>query len=183
MGKWSFREHIWSGICTVLFFAGLLAGVIWVQTSRASFEGIFGAYFLNQYAVLQIDRRKLLRYVGRYRLGQYLFLVCCGGLAFAPAVSYFLLFLLGFVCGSVLGISTVQLGFRGILICIAGVIPQIFFYFISYGWIFLWVMKRGRSKRRYLFLAAVGLGILCFGIWTESFLNPLILQQILRKIS
>ncbi len=182
MGGWNLREHVWPSICTALFFAGLLLGILWVQTSRFSFEGIFGAYFLNQYASLQLDREKLMIYIGRYRLGQYLFLVCCGGLSFAPVILYMVMLLLGFVCGSILGVSTVQLGIQGILICVIGVIPQIFFYLLAYGWVFLWVMRKGRNKKRYLLLSVVGLCVLLLGILAESYLNPLFLQQFLRKI-
>ncbi len=182
MGGWNLREHVWPSICTALFFAGLLLGILWVQTSRFSVEGIFCAIFLNQYASLQLDRGKLMIYIGRYRLGQYLFLVCCGGLSFAPVILYMVMLFLGFVCGSVLGVSTVQLGIQGILICAIGVVPQIFFYLLAYGWVFLWVMQKGRSKRRYLLLALAGLCVLMAGIMTESYLNPLLLQQFLRKI-
>lgn len=183
MEKWKYRERVWAGACTTLYFAGLLLGVFWVQAGTVSFEGIWGTYFLSQYAGLSIDRSRLLGYVGRYRLGQYLLLVCCGALTFAPVVFYFLMIVLGFVCGSVLGVSTLQMGAKGIFICVVGVIPQIFFYLPAYGWVLLWVMKRGRSRKRYLLLSVVGFLALLMGIWAEGCLNPLILQQFLRKIS
>lgn len=178
-----YRKSISPGTCLVLFFAGLLAGVLFVQTlDESGFAGIFSEYFLNQYAILQIDYKRLLRYVGGYRLGQYLFLVCCAALPAAPLIQAGILFLLGMTWGTLISISTVRLGLKGVLICVAGVIPQIFFYVPAFGWGFLWVWKRGNSRKKYLFLASAGFFFLIFGIVTEVYLNPLILQQILRKM-
>lgn len=170
-------------IWLVLFFAGLTAGIMIVQLQESNaFAGIFSEYFLNQYSCLKIDCERLLRYIGSYRCGQYVFLVCCGALAAAPVIFNILVCLLGMTIGSVLSISTVRLGLKGIFICVAGMIPQIFFYIPAFGWILLWVSRRGGNRKKYLILSAAGFLFLAFGILTESYLNPLILQQILRKM-
>lgn len=65
----------------LLLFAGLILGVVLVQTCQKSMlPGIFGTYFLSQYANLKIDTLRLLKYTGSYRAGQYLFVVCCGAM-------------------------------------------------------------------------------------------------------
>lgn len=179
-----YRNTIRAGTYLILFFCGILAGVAFVQTQKSSaFAGIFSEYFLNQYAALQIDFIKLFRYVGSCRIGQYAILVCCGSLAAAPLICGMLILVLGMTWGTVISISTLRLGLKGVLICVAGVLPQIFFYMPAFGWILLWVLKRGSSRRKYLFLTAVGLFFLFFGIVAEVYLNPRILQQILRKMS
>lgn len=179
-----YRNTIRAGTYLLLFFGGILAGTLFVQAQKSSaFAGIFSEYFLNQYASLQIDYVKLFRYVGSCRLGQYAFLVCCGSLAGAPLLCGGIVFALGMTWGTVLSISTLRLGFKGVLICAAGVMPQLFFYVPAYGWILLWVLKKGQSRRKYLFLAAAGFFFLFFGIVAEVYLNPEFLQQILRKMS
>ena len=140
----------------LLLFAGLILGVVLVQTCQKSMlPGIFGTYFLSQYANLKIDTLRLLKYTGSYRAGQYL----------------------------LLSISTIQLGIKGILICVAGVLPQIFFYLPAFGWVLLWITYHGNSRKKYLFLAAAGSLFLLFGILSETCINPPLLQQLLRKIS
>lgn len=180
---WTKQRQQGPGTGLLLFFAGLLAGILFVQMqSDDSFAGIFSEYFLNQYASLPIDYRKLLRYVGGYRCGQYGLLLCCCALSAAPLLCSGILFLLGMTWGTMISISTVRLGFKGVLLCVAGVLPQIFFYLPAFGWMLLWIWKRGNNRKKYLFLAAAGFFFLVCGIVTEVYLNPLILQQILRKM-
>ena len=166
------------------FFSGVLAGILAVQMQEdAVVTGIFGEYFLNQYANLRINTGKLLNYVGRYRCGQYFLAVCCGALPAAQVLLGFLLFFLGMAWGTSLSISTIRLGLKGILICTAGIFPQFFFYLPAFGWIWMWAAYGGKSRKRYLILAVAGFVFLMFGIGTVTWINPLILQQILRKIS
>ena len=169
-----------------LFMPGFLLGVICVNLLAKKYTaepGIFSEYFLNQYANLRIDSGKLLSYVGRYRCGQYFLAVCCGVLPVAPAVFAGLVFLLGMAWGTALSISVVRLGLAGILICAAGIFPQFFFYLPAFGWVLLWTMYGGRNRKRYFCLIVAGFFFLLFGIGTEAGVNPLILQQVLRKIS
>ena len=168
----------------MFFFCGILAGVAVVQVQNsAALAGISSEYFLNQYANLRIDSGKLLSYVGRYRCGQYFLAVCCGVLPVAPAVFAGLVFLLGMAWGTALSISAVRLGLAGILICAAGIFPQFFFYLPAFGWVLLWTMYGGRNRKRYFCLIVAGFFFLLFGIGTEAGVNPLILQQVLSKIS
>ncbi len=167
----------------LFFFCGILAGITVVQMQKsAALAGIFSEYFLNQYANLRIDSGKLLNYVGRYRCGQYFLVICCGVLPMAPAIFAGLVFLLGMAWGTALSISAIRLGLAGILICAAGIFPQLFFYLPAFGWVLLWTMYGGKNRKRYLCLVMAGFLFLLFGIGTEAGVNPLILQQILRKI-
>lgn len=178
-----YRRYIRPGACICLFFAGMMGGIFFVQgQEHTAFAGIFSEYFLNQYAALKIDYEKLFRYIGSYRFGQYALVICCGALPVASYLIGILVAALGMVWGTMISISTIRLGLKGVLICMAGVIPQIFFYVPAFGWIFIWIWKRGSSRKKYLFLAAAGILFLAFGILTEVYINPLILQQILRKM-
>lgn len=179
-----YRRSVQTGTYLILLFAGILLGVLLVQTQASmAFAGIFSEYFLNQYAALSIDYKRLFRYVGSCRIGQYVFLVCCCALSSAPLLYGALIFGMGMTWGTVLSISILRLGMKGILICVVGIFPHIFFYIPAFGWTFLWILRRGNSRRKYLILSAVGFFFLFFGIVSEVYLNPLILQQILRKMS
>lgn len=178
-----YRKDMNSTFGLVLFFAGLIAGIVFVQFQNdAVFAGIFSEYFLNQYASLKLDYRKLLGYVGGCRCGQYVLLVCCGALSAAPWLFDILLFLLGMIWGTLLSVSTIRLGLKGVLICAVGLIPQLFFYVVAFGWILMWIWRRGSSRKKYLLLSGIGFFFLLFGIVTEVYINPMILQQMLRKM-
>ena len=67
--RWNDQKNNNPGTCLILFFTGILAGIIFVQAQGSSaFAGIFSEYFLSQYASLKIDYEKLLRYVGSLSL-------------------------------------------------------------------------------------------------------------------
>ena len=162
---------------------GLLAGIAMIQVQNDSmFSGIFGTYFLNQYASAQIDYVEMIRYIAGYRLGQYMLILGAGVIPAAPFWMGGLLFLLGMFWGSTLSISVLQLGLWGAVICIAGLIPQIFFYFPAFGWVILWVIHGGTNRKKYLLFGITGAFFLVFGILTEACVNPAILRQILGKI-
>ncbi|MDO4261701.1 MAG: hypothetical protein Q4C82_06455 [Eubacteriales bacterium] len=180
---WSGRRPIRAGLCPVLFFCGMLAGILAAQSWKdAGLSGVFSEYFLNQYASLKIDSQRLFRYVGGYRTGQYLMLVCCAALPAAPVLLGGLLFGLGALWGTTLSVSILRLGVKGMILCVAGLLPQLFFYLPAFGWSFLWMLRQGSSRKKYLFLTAAGFFFLFFGIASETYLNPMILQQILRKM-
>ena len=172
-----------SGMYLAAAGMGLLTGIGIIQMqSDSTFSGIFGEYFLNQYGSLQIDYIQMLRYIAGYRFGQYMLILGAGIIPASSLWMGFLLFLLGLLWGSTLGISILQLGVRGIVICIAGLLPQIFFYLPAFGWVVLWVVYHGNNRRKYLILGIAGGIFLMFGILTEACVNPAILRQILGKI-
>lgn len=179
-----YKNPIRASVYLVLFFAGLLTGIAVVQMQESvALSGIFSEYFLNQYASLKIDGGRLFRYVGSFRMGQYALLVCCGALTAAPVVMGALLFGFGMTWGTMLSVSSLRLGLKGVLLCVVGVLPQIFFYLPAFGWVLLWLLHQGCSRKKYFLLTALGFFFLFFGIMAEVYLNPLILQQILRKLS
>ena len=104
----------------MIFFAGIIAGVLIAQTKATTADtGLFSEYFLNQYASLSVNIEKLFLYIGGYRISQYLAVVCAGFLPLAPAILTGLIFLTGMLWGTMAGISVIQLGGKGLMICVA----------------------------------------------------------------
>lgn len=81
-----------------------------------------------------------------------------------------------------ISLSTVRLGFKGVLICVFGIVPQLFFYVPAFGWMLMWFWQNGYSRKKYLLLSGIGFFFLFFGMVAEVYLNPMILQHILRKL-
>ena len=160
----------------MIFFVGIIAGVLIAQTKATTADtGLFSEYFLNQYASLSVNIEKLFLYIGGYRIS-------AGFLPLAPAILTGLIFLTGMLWGTMAGISVIQLGGKGLMICVAGLFPQIFFYIPAFGWVILWISCGGSNRKKYVFLAALGLFFLFFGVACEAALNPGLVRQILRKI-
>lgn len=177
------RRKTHAGIWLVFFLTGMLTGICVVHGQDSNiFAGIFSEYFLNQYVSLELDHEKLFRYIGGYRISQYALLVCCGAMSAAIYLLGALIWCLGMVWGTMVSVSVIRLGIKGLLICAAGLVPQILFYIPAFGWVFLWLWKQGRSRKKYIVLLMAGLLFLMFGILTEAYVNPLILQHILKGI-
>lgn len=167
----------------IFLFLGVLAGIAVVQMqSDSAFAGIFSEFFLNQYAMMQIDYRSLLRYVASCRISQYMFLVCVGGMSGSVTLLYLFIFFLGMAWGTVAAISALRLGMKGILICVFGMIPHVLFYVLAFGWVFLWTARKGSDRRRYLLLSVLGGFLLVFGILTEVYINPRFFQQMMHMM-
>lgn len=182
-GKVFDHRGIRQGIWLLLFLMGMFIGVCIVHFQKqSSYSGVFGECFMNQYAFMEIDHEKMLRYIGSYRIRQYVMLVCCGALPMAAYLLAVLVTGMGAVWGSVISISAIRLGMKGIVICVIGLLPQFLFYIPAFGWIVLWIWKQGKSRKKYIALSMAGLLFLLFGILTEVYVNPLILQYFLRKI-
>ena len=137
----------------MIFFAGIIAGVLIAQTKATTADtGLLSEYFLNQYASLSVNIEKLFLYIGGYRISQYLAVVCAGFLPLAPAILTGLLFLTGMLWGTMAGISVIQLGGKGLMICVAGLLPQIFFYVPAFGWVILWAIPvEDRTEKNMFF--------------------------------
>jgi len=179
-----YQKHFRASVYLILFFIGIFIGIVVVQmTDDTAYTGIFSEYFLNQYALLKIDYGKLLKNVGRYRIGQYALLVCCCAFSNASSILGVFLFVLGMSWGTMMSVSTLRLGMHGVMLCVVGVLPQIFFYIPAFGWVLFWVIHEGFNRKKYFFLCAVGFFFLLFGIIAEVYLNPVILKQVLRGMS
>ena len=59
---------------------------------------------------------------------------------------------------------------------------QLFFYVPAFGWMLMWFWQNGYSRKKYLLLSGIGFFFLFFGMVAEVYLNPMILQHILRKL-
>ena len=60
--------------------------------------------------------------------------------------------------------------------------PKKIYFSGGFGWVILWISCGGSNRKKYIFLAALGLFFLFFGVACEAALNPGLVRQILRKI-
>ena len=168
----------------LVFLAGFLLGIVGANIFVA--EGFQGngsltRYFLKQFQYTQIDFYEVLWEVCVNRLGIFLFLLSVGlmrgGKWFYTGFAAWSGFAYGYFC--VLSIGA--FGSGGLLLCIAALFPQFICYISVYlGLVMLCVQQRRKDMWRGLAARLVLFLVLCAGMLLESYINPIILQKMLK---
>ncbi len=172
----------WLFFLLLSFFMGILYGNLFGEAERA-------VNLLGQYSYQTVDNEALFFYCFRQRLFP---VVCLYFLGSSFAGNLFLLgffFYVGFTTGAFLSIQIIGFGIGGVLIGAGSLLPHYLIYLPAY-WILFRFVSYARSGEypcprwkgillyclRFLVLAV----LICAGVWLESFVNPSILQGILK---
>lgn len=151
--------------------------------------GILNNYFLNQYTYQAIDGKRLLCHI-LFERGRAAFTIFLLGRVMPGR--FFSLMLKSAVAvtgGFLLTVALINLGIRGILICLCGLLPQWLFYMIA---LFYYADRRRavtanwRGNRQmgnffeYLLQGAILFSSMTLGIITECYVNPIFLAYVLN---
>lgn len=166
------------------FLGFFLMGIITANFFGAeSFQmnGSLTRYFLKQFQYVQIDVEQLL------------WRVCCNRLAFFTVLVFLLILTKGklvhvlFVAwsGFAYGYFCVMLissfGVMGLLLCFFALFPHFFFYVPVYlGLVDLSMCRREFVGWKSLVAGIILLMGLAVGIFLESYMNPIVLQKVLK---
>lgn len=166
------------------FMPGFLCGILYMNlTAQNSVTdpGIFGESFLRQYEAAEVAAGIYLFYLVRMRITPFLMLI---GLSFTRmrkiTAGAFLIWT-GFSCGLILSMSVMEMGIKGIALCIAGVLPQFLLYIPSYLVIlwYCWVYPQNRwNREKTIFVVAT----MVAGILLEAYVNPVLVKGVLHLI-
>ena len=177
-----YRKGISPGTCLILFFAGLLAGILFVQTlDESSFAGIFSEYFLNQYSADEIQMGEYLWYVARIRLAPLLLLGALGCTKLRKGVVAAFILWTGFSSGLLFTSAVIKMGVKGIILCLIAFVPQFLFYAAGYLAL-LWYLYTYPQIRWNLAKTVIFLLLLLVGILLECYVNPVIMQMFIRTL-
>ncbi len=188
--KWLFL--FFGGICIGVLFANLLGGRYMDQINLLS------DYLLQKYRGSEIQSGELFWYCLKTRILPMCYIWMFGLTMFGRFVGYWYVVWYGFSTGSMLSIATMRFGAKGILLCIAGVLPQYIFYIPAL--FMLLMMSAGVSARLYgkggsiqtvyggrkkligvYFVLFVVMAVVCIiGVTCESYVNPFVLKKILK---
>lgn len=168
----------------IILVVGFLIGIIYqnILSSRNMMTvELFHRDKLQQYIQTQVVAEKYLWYVVKSRV-MILFamgLFSCIRWKKVLAVSHLLI--IGFFGGILTVSATLQLGMKGILLCLAGIFPQGIFYGMMY-WILItyWFHypERQWDRVKIIFLAV----LFMLGTIVEVYVNPLIIKGIIRTL-
>ena len=178
------------------FAAGFLTGILLTQktdilvTEKA---GMFGDYYLGQYAQLEIDKMELLCLIVRER-GKWMILMwALGFTAAGAAFVYVFSAFWGFLFAVVSCAAFCQNGMRGLGLLVLSGIPQMLIYVPLWLYFLQAVSEKSHAcremrivgrislkNRQYVMVLLCGILILFLGNLTESYLNSWLIQQVLH---
>lgn len=182
-----------------LFLAGFVTGVLYLSLfGRAAVREttLMSAYFFSKYRYLESASEELFLHCLKARLSSFAILWLAGLTVVGSVLVYLYLFWLGASFGITVTVAAMKLGAQGILICIAGGLPQFVLYVPAGVWMLrricrmagkqepAWRQWKSGKKLFYRYLGVLAAGIVLFflGAFLESYVNPLFLKTFLKKL-
>ena len=162
------------------FFVGILYANI-VGGNAPDSSGIFQEYFLRQYMQTEINVKEYFFYLLQLRLFPLSLLAIAGCSRFKSSAAAVFLLWTGFSGGIVAVAAVLNLGMKGMLICIAGMFPHMIAYGFGYA-ILLWYLYGYPQIRWNIWKSTTVGGIFLIGIFMEAYVNPDIMKLFIRLL-
>ena len=168
----------------VWYMLGFFCGILYANFIAGNYitvTGIFHEYFLSQYIQIEIVKEEYLLYLVKCRLVPFVLLACAGYTRIRKPAAVACLLWTGF-SGGVLAVAAVlRMGAKGILLCLAGIFPQIIFYLLGYA-VVLWYLYQYPHSRwdkgKTIFVVVM----MAAGVLIEAYVNPIIVKIIMRVV-
>lgn len=165
----------------VFLVVGFLSGVIYenvITRNQVVTTELFLKSNLQRYLQTDVIAEKYVWYVIKERV-IFLLIVCIlSCVKWKKIFVTMCLALIGFFSGVFCVSAVLQLGMKGILLCIAGMFPHMLFYGLLYGMLFVhWFRFPERQWNRTKMLFVVVLFII--GFFLEVYVNPIIVKFII----
>jgi hypothetical protein len=187
-GNKEIRTILWT--IAGYFFAGVAAGILFSNLTwpYAGQSGVFGAYVLNQLPTASIASEKYMRYLIKYRVRGYIFLMLSGFLRVGNIFVSAAVIGFGFFAGAAAGITLLQYGIKGMGILLLIIFPQGICYtaavllmavkiYMHKGRI--WNPADKRVTEEYLLVCFFAFLFMASGILLETFVSPGIISLLL----
>lgn len=166
----------------VLLGTGFLIGIIFENIIAKNQEisvQMFQNYFLKQYSSAEIRLEEYIWYVMKIRVIPFVILCILGCFRWKKLLAVLCLIWTGFLSGILMTAAVIQLGIKGVVICIIGIFPHFLFYGIVYGILFVYLFSYPHNKWKYQKTIVVSIMML-IGIITETYLNTYFLKWFIK---
>lgn len=192
------NESIWAKVIKAFLFASFVAGIFAANLmgrEAVSNAGVLNDYFIEKFQYAQVNGENLLFYIMRERLPLLLLLFLLLFTSFGVLGGVFALGWQGFSVGFMLSTGIAKYGVKGMVLVLGGLFPQYLFYFPVYLLycslaVSLRQQLRGEGNgaspdRKVLYgmgllALAILLAMFAAGIFLESYINPVVLKNILK---
>ena len=168
----------------LILAVGFLIGIIYqnILSSRNMLTvELFQREQLQQYLQTQVVGEKFIWYVVKSRVMILAALLLLGCVRWKKMLAVSCLLIIGFFGGILAVSATLQLGMKGILLCLAGILPQGIFYGMMY-WVLItyWFHypERQWNRAKIIFLAV----LFVLGMLVEVYVNPLIVKAVIKML-
>ena len=161
-----------------IFMLGFLIGIILTNLIAGRYSvssELFGEYILSQFQNTEIKTGEYIGYLLKARGLQFLILILVSRMRAKKFGAGIFLLWTGISGGILISTAVLELGIRGSVLCMAGILPQFLFYipaalvFLLYCW--RWPQSRWEQQKTVFVLVMTVLGILC-----ELYINPVLLR-------
>ena len=168
----------------ILFFAGFLTGIFYGNynwENHSDWTGIFTETFWGELGNTRVVLQKYIWYLLYARVFLCAVLVLMVFLRIRKIMTALFIIWTGTSGGILLSEAVTQLGMKGSLLCIAGILPQSLFYipaafiFLKYCWNYP-QSQWNRQKTRFVCI------LFLLGILSEIYLNPCLIQWMARHL-
>ncbi len=162
----------------LLYMLGFMAGILSANLISKDYiagMGIFNEFFLQQYVQTEIDTGAFFWYIIRIRIGPVILAVIAGCSRLRKGVVVFFLAWTGFLSGMIMTAAVMQIGIKGILLCLVGILPHFPFYIAGYA-ILLWYLFSYPKSRWNLTKTVCFLLLMSVGIIVECYINPILVR-------
>lgn len=177
------RLHKNKGQLLIIFLAvGFFVGIIYeniISRGNALFSELFLRSNLERYLQTNVLGEKYLWYVVKARIVILGVVSILGCFRWKKLIVIMWLFVCGFFAGIISVVAVMQHGIKGILLCLAGILPQGIFYVMAYSMLFLYWFRYPESRwnrAKLLFVVVMFLT----GIAIEVYVNPTLVKLVIR---
>lgn len=175
----SLRQQLFFDFLACFFVGILLANLLGADIFQEN--GSLTRYYLKQFQYSGVPSQELLWHVFCNRLTLFLTLLVLGSITRGKLIHAVFVAWSGFAYGYFCVMALCGFGAKGLLLCLLALFPQFLFYVPVYlGLVELSEHCRVHKRFRYLLAVLLLLAGLLIGMLLESYINPIILQKILK---
>ena len=153
-----------------LLVAGFLIGILYVSAVKVEIA-IFEKDILIGLKTYKFDYKNYLFYIVKERIGLLVLIIFLGQVYWKRVYAGILTVIIGITLGSVMCISFIGMGIKGIFLCTVGIIPHVFCYgLVLYILLDYWFDEKIERWRMSKTLGIVL--FMCLGIVIEVYVSP-----------
>lgn len=168
----------------IFCMAGFLLGILYTNIMSGQYlssGGMFSEYYMSQYLHTEIQAEEYFWYILPIRILPLMLLALAGKIKFRRWAAAGVLAWTGFLLGILFTAAIMQLGIKGILVCLAALFPQGIFYAAGYGLV-LWHLYLYPQIRWNLTKTIAVAAVILVGIILECYTNPIFMKIVLKTI-
>lgn len=173
-----------SQLLIIALAAGFLLGILYVNMDAKRTEiavSIWHEFYMERFEKTSVISERLFWYVIRTRLVSILTLVVLGNLKWKKTGAIIWCGWTGFLFGTLVVSSILQIGMKGIIVSLAGLFPHMFFYIPAFVIILRYIYEYPRKQWNLQKTIFVILAMLV-GSVLESYLNPLLMKFVVKIV-